>query len=298
MVKPGLRFRADAMLLLAALLWGSAFIPQRIAAQAGIGAFLFNGLRFLLGGLVLLPWIRSFRPSRTAGPVAARDMLRWASIAGALLVGASVCQQAGMQYTTAGNAAFLTGLYVVFVPVVMFAGWRNRIGWPTWAGALVATAGVYLLGVDGQFTIHLGDALELAGAVLWAMHVVVVGLAARQVPVFLFSVGQYFVAGVLNLALGLLLEAASLPVLANCWWAVVYVGIVSVAIGYTLQVFGQVHAPAADAAVLLSMEAVFAAVFGYLALGETLTPRQLLGCALILAAILIVQFKNVEPPSP
>ena len=239
---------------------------------AGLGAFLFNGLRFLLGAMILLPWVRPFR-------LPSRGFFRWASIAGILLVGASVCQQAGMKYTTAGSAGFLTGLYVVLVPVVMFVGWRQRIGWQTWAGALIAAAGVFLLGVDDQFRIQLGDALELVGAVLWALHVVVVGRAVKQVEVLLFSVGQYFVAGVLNTLLGLSWK----PIPCRCWqtaggpWSTS--GSFSVAIAYTLQAVGQKHAPAADAAIILSMEAVFAALFGYLLLHESLRPRQLLGCA-------------------
>jgi drug/metabolite transporter (DMT)-like permease len=274
--------------LLTALLWGSAFVPQRVAA-GHLGPFLFNGLRFLLGAIVLLPWVRPLRlPSKT--------FFRWALIAGTLLVGASVCQQAGMKWTTAGNAGFLTGLYVVLVPVVMFVGWRQRIGWQTWAGAMIATLGVYLLGVDDQFQIQYGDALEIIVAVLWALHVVIVGRAVKHVDVLVFSVGQYFVAGTLNVVIGLVLEADTLPGLAVCWWTVVYVGVVSVAIGYTLQAVGQKHAPAADAAIILSMEAVFAALFGYLLLHEVLTSRQLLGCALILAAMLVVQFKEAASP--
>jgi drug/metabolite transporter (DMT)-like permease len=323
---PALRFRSDALLLLAALIWGSAFVPQRLAA-AHLGAFLFNGLRFLLGGLILLPSIyrvtgvgsfhpdgapaqrvaatveseryrrrRWLRVKRAATGTARSSFCRWASIAGILLVGASVCQQAGMEYTTAGNAGFLTGLYVVLVPFVMLLGWRQRVGWQSWAGAAIATAGVFLLGVDDHFRIHPGDGLELCGAVLWALHVVIVGRAVRQLDVFLFSVGQYFVAGALGLLIGLVLERQTLPGLSDCWWAVVYVGVLSVAGGYTLQALGQKHAPAADAAIILSMEAVFAALFGYLFLNELLSSRQLLGCVLILAAIAVVQFKTEGSP--
>lgn len=270
--------------MLAALLWGSAFVPQRVAA-GHLGPFLFNGLRFLLGAAVLLPWVRPLRlPSRT--------FFRWAVTAGTLLVGASVCQQAGLKWTTAGNAGFLTGLYVVLVPLVVLVGWRQRTGWQTWAGAMVAALGVYVLGVGERFQIQYGDALEIIGAVLWAVHVVLVGRAVRHVGVLAFSVGQYVVAGVLNIAIGLPLEGGTLPGLAVCWWTVVYVGVVSVAIGYTLQAVGQKHAPAADAAIILSMEAVFAALFGYLLLDEVLTARQFLGCGLILAAMLVVQFKE------
>ncbi len=283
------RFRSDCLLLLAALVWGSAFVPQRLAA-VHLGAFLFNGLRFLLGALVLLPFVRSFRkPSR--------DFFRWASIAGILLVGGAAAQQAGLRYTTAGNAGFLTALYVVFVPVVVFLGWRKPLDWHTWAGALIATAGVCLLGIDDQFHLYAGDALEIVGAVIWAFHVVVVERAVKRVDVLLFSVGQYCVAGVLNLLLGMIFESHTLPGLAHCWWAVAYVGIFSVGLAYTLQAIGQQHAPAADAAIIFSMEAVFAALFGYLLLGETLNARQLLGCALILAAIVVVQFRVGGAPS-
>ncbi len=195
-----------------------------------------------------------------------------------------------MAYTTAGNAGFLTGLYVILVPVVMFVGWGQRMGWQSWAGAAIAAAGVFLLGADDQFRLHLGEILELVGALLWALHVVVVGRAVKQVEVLVFSVGQYLVAAALNIVLGMIVEADTLPALADCWWTV------SVAGGYTLQSLGQKYAPATDAAIILSMEAVFAALFGYLALNESLVLRQLLGCVLILAAIAVVQFKKTENP--
>ncbi len=286
---PGRRLRADLLLLLAALLWGSAFVPQRLAAPR-LGFFLFNGLRFLLGAAVLLPWLRmGKRQPLAVRNVAGTRRFFWALTAGILLVGAAACQQAGLKFTTAGNAGFLTGLYVVLVPVVLSVVWRQKMAWRSWAGALIAAAGVFLLSVDDRLRLGFGDALELAGAVLWALHVVVVGRAVTEVAVLLFSVGQYLVAGALNVVLGLALEAHTLPGLANCWWAVVYVGVFSVAAGYTLQAAGQKHAPAADAAIILSMEAVFAALFGHLLLGESLVARQLVGCAMILGAIAIVQ---------
>ena len=290
------RLRADLLLLLAALLWGSAFVPQRLAA-AHLGPFLFNGLRFLLGAAILLPWVQPRQwPSKS--------FFRWASVTGILLVGAAACQQAGLKYTTASKAGFLTGLYVVLVPVVLFAVWRQKMAWRSWAGALVATVGVFFLSMDDQFRFGLGeagfgDAMELVGALLWAFHVVIVGRAVTQVEVLLFSVGQYLVAGALSLILGLALESTTLPGLADCWLDIVYIAIFSVAAGYTLQAVGQKHAPAADAAIILSMEAVFAALFGYLLLGaaETLTARQLVGCAMILAAVVIVQQYGTQEPA-
>ncbi|MEI8376833.1 MAG: DMT family transporter [Planctomycetota bacterium] len=294
MTFPSRRLRADLLLLLAALLWGSAFVPQKHATDH-LGPFLFNGLRFLLGAAILLPWVRPRQwPSK--------NFFRWAAITGILLVGAAACQQAGLKYTTAGKAGFLTGLYVVLVPVVLFAVWRQKMAWRSWAGALVAAVGVFLLSMDDQFRFGLGeaglgDALVLVGAVLWAFHVVIVGRAVTQVEVLLFSVGQYLVAGSLNLILGLALEADTLPGLAYCWRDIVYIGIFSVAAGYTLQAVGQKHAPAADAAIILSLEAVFAALFGYLLLKESLGAWQLVGCALILAAVAIVQQYGTRDPA-
>jgi len=285
------RLRADLLLLLAALLWGSAFVPQKHATDH-LGTFLFNGLRFTLGAAILLPWVRPRRwPSKS--------FFYWSSIAGILLVAAAACQQAGMEFTTAGKAGFLTGLYVVLVPVVLFLFWREKMGWRSWAGAVVAAVGVMLLGVDDQFRLGFGDSLELVGAVVWAFHVVIVGRAVTHLEVLLFSVGQYMVAGALNLILGLALEFPTLPGLASCWLDIVYIAIFSVAAGYTLQAVGQKHAPAADAAIILSMEAVFAALFGYLLLGaaETLTARQLVGCAMILAAVVIVQQYGTQEPA-
>jgi drug/metabolite transporter (DMT)-like permease len=288
------RLRCDLLLLLASLLWGSAFVPQRLTAESHFGTFLFNGLRFLLGAAVLVPWAwPRLRPSR--------GLVSSTLPAGVLLVAASACQQDGMKSTTAGDAGFLTGLYVVLVPVVLFVVWRQKMAGRSWAGALVAAIGVFLLGVDDKFQLGIGNSLEVLGAFLWAFHVVIVGRAVRHVDALAFSAGQYLVAGMLNLSVGLALESQTLPRLADCWQHVVYTGVFSVAAGYTLQAIGQKQAPAADAAIILSMEAVFAALFGYLILGETLVPRQMAGCALILTAVVMVQnykSNSIRPGPP
>jgi drug/metabolite transporter (DMT)-like permease len=276
----GQRLRSDMLLLLAALLWGSAFVPQRLAT-ANLGTFLFNGFRFLLGAMILLPWVRPLR-----WPV--RSFYGWASLAGGLLVAAAACQQAGLAHTTAANAGFLTGLYVVMVPVVLLVGWRQSVAPRVWFAAVLAVVGVFLLSANRQFQIGYGDVWEVVGAVFWALHIVIVGRAVSRIDVLLFSVGQYLIAGLLSTLLGLVMEATTLPGVADCWWAIVYIAVFSVAAGYTLQAKGQKHAPAADAAILLSMEAVSAALFGYILLGESLTTRQLGGCVLIMAAIVIV----------
>lgn len=278
------RFRSDMILLTTALIWGTAFVAQRVAAQH-LGTFWFNALRFVLGGVLLLPFAHLPRQlNRRSWP--------WMFAAGSILFVSSVLQQAGLAYTTAGNAGFITSLYVVFVPVLLLLIWRRRSHWLSWVAALVAVGGAWLLSSGGRsFSLSLGDSIELVGAVGWAFHVIVVGKGAQKVDALAFSVGQCFVAAAWNVVAALLFEPAGLSGLAVSWWAVAYVGVFSTAIGYTLQIVGQRHAPPADAALLLSLEAVFAALFGYLLLGEALGWVQVAGCGLILGAVVLVQLK-------
>jgi len=277
----GTRLKADLTLLLVAVIWGTSFVAQRVAA-AHIGPFLFNGVRFLLGALVLLPVVR-FRLELD------RKTWPWVAAAGLVMSLASVLQQAGMRWTTAGNAAFITGLYVVFVPLLLLIFWRQRVRTAVWAAALLAAGGIFLLSSGGQLRLAPGDGLELAGATMWGLHIIIIDRAMRRMEALPFSIGQFLAAGALQLILGLALEWRTAPGLVSAWWTVAWAGILSVAVGYTLQVVGQRHAPPADAALIVSLEAVFAVLAGYLLLGEKLRPEQWLGAGLIMSAILLAQ---------
>jgi drug/metabolite transporter (DMT)-like permease len=240
-----------------------------------------------VGGLVLLPLVK-FRPRIE------RRLLPWVALAGTVLFVASFLQQAGMQYTTAGNAGFITGLYVVLVPVLMVFFLRKRVTWVTWAAALVATIGTLLLSTGGEFKLNPGDALELLGAAAWAVHVLLVGWLARRVDVMSFVIGQNLVSALLNLVFAGFADLGTLPGLLPAGWAVLYTGIFSVGVGYFLQGVGQKHASPTDAALILSLESVFAVIFGFLFLNERLQPVQLLGCGLIMAAIVWIQLRPVD----
>lgn len=279
------RLKADLALFLVAVIWGSAFVAQRVAALHE-SVFVFNGLRFLLAAFVILPFIRPrWKPDRKT--------ILLVIVAGAILFAGSALQQAGMRYTTAGNAGFITGLYVVFVPVILGIFWRERPHWLIWIAVLFAALGVFFLSTSGEtFRQRRGDDLELAGALFWALHVIVIAKFAPQVSILQFAAGQNLVCGALNLLTGLLVEYPQPGQLAGLWWSIAYAGIISVGIGYTLQVAAQRYTPATDAALIMSAEAVMAALFGYLLLGETLNPVQLVGCALIMAAILLAQARN------
>ncbi|MDR3574456.1 MAG: DMT family transporter [Anaerolineaceae bacterium] len=275
------RLRSDLILLLVALIWGTAFVAQRLGAVHS-GIFVFNGLRFLLATLVMLPFIRFHWKVD-------RQVLPLVMLAGLLLFAGSAFQQAGLQFTTAGNAGFITTLYVVLVPILLLLFWRQAVSWLAWVAAILAVAGGWLLSTSGTFHVAPGDGLELVGSLLWAFHVILIGKLARRMQPLYLAIGQSFVAGILSLAVGLFFETHTVSQIAGSWLPILYLGIISTAVAFTLQIVGQRHSPATDAAIIMSMEAVFAAISGYLFLGEILQTIQVIGCAMIFVAILLAQ---------
>lgn len=285
-----MRLKADLTLLFVAIIWGSAFVAQRIAAQYN-SVYLFNGARFVIGALVLAPFV-------WRKPLGARQWF-WMVAAGVILFIASALQQLGILTTTASNAGFITSLYVVLVPFALFVGWREKPGWLALVAVLMAVFGAYLLSTGGvSFQIRPGDALELAGAFFWALHVVLLGKFATRFDAFQFSAGQFIVAGALNLAVGLFVEDplafGELPLLGS----LLYTAFFSVVLGYTLQVWGQRHTPPTDAALIMSLEAVFATLFGWLFLNELLSPVQFTGCLLIFGGVLLAQVPALSKTEP
>ncbi len=281
-----MRLKADLTLLFVALLWGFGFLAQSIAAGQ-VGALLFNSARWLLGALVMLPLVK-FKLKVN------RDNLPWMLVAGFVLFMGSGLQQAGLEFTTVGNAGFITGVYVVLIPILLTLFWRERISKMIWAAAAATAVGVYLLSMGGPLQLNMGDLLMLLGAFMWALHVIVIGKAVKNVPVLDFVIGQNIFCGLLNLVSGLAFQSDTLPGLLPNWLPILYLSLISTAVGFTLQAYGQRHAPPADAAIILSMEAVFAALIGWIFLHEQLTLLQLLGCALILAAIIFSQVITIR----
>jgi len=280
-----MRLKADSTLFLISIIWGSAFVAQRVAGQMG-SVYLFNGFRYLLAALVVLPFVG--RDTISSLP---KNQYKWMAIAGFLLFIASALQQAGMVYTTAGNAGFITSLYVVLIPIVLFIFWREKSHWLMTVAFILAGAGAFLLSTGGRFEVRAGDALELVGALFWALHVIVLGKFASKFESMSFSVGQLLVCGVLNLGVGFVVE----PMISfngTILFAIAYTAFFSLGLCYTLQVWAQRHTPPADAALLLSLESVFAVLSGWLLLDEKLAAIQILGCALIFVAVLLSQFKE------
>ncbi|MFC6672566.1 DMT family transporter [Marinobacterium aestuariivivens] len=282
--------KANLVLLLVAAIWGLAFVAQRVGMEH-LGPFGFNAARFGLGALSLIPLTLLFRAR--AGQARPSGLLRGGLLAGSLLFCGASFQQAGLQYTTAGNAGFITGLYIVLVPLAtLLLGQAVSRG--IWAGALLALAGLYLLSINEDLVINRGDLLELIGAGFWAAHVLAIGRLAPKVDGLRLSIIQFLVCALLCLLCALLFESDSLSLtsLAQSWQPIAYAGLLSVGVAYTLQVYAQKHTPAAHAAIIMSLEAVFAAFGGWLLLQETLAGRALLGCGLMLAGMLLAQLPS------
>ena len=277
--------RADLLLLLTAFIWGFAFVAQRMGMEY-VGPYLFNAARFALGCLPLLPFVTQ----NASGPLLPH-LLRAAPgslLAGLFLFAGSSLQQVGIVYTTAGKAGFITGLYVILVPILGLA-LGQQSGRTTWLGALVATTGLYLLSVEPPFSIAYGDALVLIGALFWAGHVLIIGPFAQQIDWAALAFLQFLTCSLLSFGVALAVEPVAWQPLVDAAWPVFYGGVLSVGVAYTLQVVAQRQAPASHAAIILSLETVFAALGGWWLLSEAMSLRGLAGCGLMFGGMLVSQ---------
>jgi len=281
------RIQANLVLLLAGAMWGMGFVAQS-TAMGTIGPFLFTGVRFMLATLVVLPFaIREARQAETR--LTARNWLAFLWI-GLLMLGAIVTQQIGLMSTTVTNSGFLTGLYVVMTPlfgVVLFRHWPHPVVWPA---ALTALAGIWFLSGGAIEHLTFGDWLTVLAAALCALQVIFIARAAAGTgrPITL-AVTQFAVCSAVGLTVALFHEPMSMHAVRVTMPEIIYSGIVSGGIAFTLQVIGQRYTSAPQAAIFLSSEALFAALFGALILGERLPGSGFLGCGLIFGAILAVE---------
>lgn len=300
------RLKADLILLLAAFVWGSGFVAQRYAAFQ-IDTFTFNGWRFLIGAVVIFAVttiLNRRNPGSRRAPVP-RWQIPWMILAGALLFAAAGLQQAGLATTTISNASFITGLYVVLVPVIISLVWRQQVSWQTWAAVVLSVFGVMLLSLQSELRIVSGDALEMASAVMWSLQIILVGWLSKQgADVLHFSIVEFATCGVLNLGVAAVLHGglpggeallSGTPEMNMTILAIVYSALFPIAMGFSLQIAGQRHAPTTDASLIMSSEAVFGTLFGFMILGEALTPQQIAGCIVIMAAIVLAQIRTSKP---
>ncbi len=292
--------KANILLLITAAIWGSAFVAQRVGMDY-IGPFTFSGIRFLIGSAVLVPlaiWLNYRLKGKASANEAVKSdnsseekgisLIMGSVIAGTVLfIGASL-QQVGLVYTTAGKAGFITSLYIVLVPIMGIA-LKQKAGFGIWLGALFALVGLYLLSITSDFTLEYGDFLMLIGAFFWAGHVLVIGWLAPKHDAIKLSIIQFFVCGVLSMLVALVYETIVWANVMLAMDSILFAAIMSTGIAYTLQVIAQQDAKPSHAAIILSGEAMFAVLAGWLILGEILTTRGMIGCALIMVGMLVSQ---------
>jgi drug/metabolite transporter (DMT)-like permease len=284
------RTQANLLLTLAALIWGSAFVVQQIGT-GNLGTISFTGARFLLGALVVLPFaVRQFRRvERGERPFQRRD---WFGLiaTGLVLCTAAVLQQHGILRTSVANAGFLTAVYVPLVPIIGLLFLRRRVHWSVWPASCGCLAGTYIMSGAQGFDFRLGDLWVLSSTLFWAVHVILVGIMAwRTRAPLVVATTQFLVCGLTGLVVGILVEQPTLADFLGALYGICYVGVFSVGLAFTMQVVGQRFTPAADAAIILSSETVFAALAGFIFLDERLAAVRIAGAGLILCSILAVE---------
>lgn len=295
------KLKGNLILLLTAFIWGTSFIAQSKGVE-DITPLAFNGIRSLLGGIVLLPVIAmlDFARRKKGESVYKIDktLITGGIICGIFLCLASTLQTAGMVYTSPGKSGFITALYMVIVPIVgLFIG--KKPSPVIWLSVLIAVCGLYLMCIDSSFDINKGDVLTLFCAVLFTGHIMAIDYFSPKVDGVKLACLQFFVCGVLNIICMFLFEKPSLSPILGCWASIGYSGIMSCGVAYTLQIVGQKYTDPTSASILMSLESVFATLstvvlvaLGWQLTGGALTQREILGCILMFIAILLVQLPD------
>lgn len=286
---------ANLVLLVTAAIWGFAFVAQQIGMEH-IGPFTYNGIRFALGSISLIPLMLYWdkRKKETGGPAhPSPSAVRIGILAGCILFFGASLQQIGLLYTTAGKAAFITGLYTVLVPIAgIFL--KQRTNLITWLSCMLAVSGLFFLCVKEDFTMSSGDLLELAGSFFWTAHIILIDHYSAKVDTLKLAGVQFATCAALSLLTAIAWETITWDGVLLAGIPILYGGLLSVGIAYTLQIVGQKYAEPAHASIILSMETVFATIGGYLFLQEILGVRELWGCALMLGGMLLSQLKSLS----
>lgn len=278
---------ANTLLLITAAIWGFGFVAQ-VMGMNYLDPYAFIGLRFLLGAVSLIPVIYFVHKRMPLEVTNKRELWLGCAVLGVILFIAGSLQQVGLLYTTASNAGFITGTYMVIVPILGLI-LKYQTGVNTWLGCFLAAFGLYLLSVKEGLTMGYGDGLQLLGAVFWAAHIMAIDHFIKRSPALLLAFGQFLMCGILALCVSSVLETTTFEAVANAVNVLIYAGIITVGVAYTLQVVAQNDTKPTHAAIILSLEAVFGAVGGALLLDEALSQREMLGCAIMLCGMIVSQ---------
>ena len=293
------------LLFLTALIWGVAFVAQSVAMDY-IGPYTFNAVRSLLGGIVLVPCVFLFGqkkksvkdevPSKGTAIDRPGNMITGGLLCGIMLFLSTTLQQVGIQYTTVAKAGFITALYIILVPILgIFL--KKRVSFQIWISVLIAIIGLYLLCMKGSFHLGQGDFLMLVCSLCFALHILVIDHFTDKVGGVKLSCIQFFVCGLLSCILMFLFEKPAVSDILSAWLPIVYAGVFSSGVAYTLQIIGQKGTDPTIASLILSLESVVSVLAGWIILGQSLTPREILGCLLMFGAIILAQVAPVQKAS-
>ena len=295
------RLLANGLLLVAAVIWGTTFVVQQVGT-GGLEAITFTGARMLVGALFILP-AAFFQFRKVDGGDHPFTIMDWGGIifTGAALFTAAVLQQQGIFFTTVTNAGFLTVFYVPLVPIISLLVLKRRVHWSVWPAAVCTVVGTYIMTGAQQLNLQVGDLLVLGSSLFWAIQVILVGrMAVRTGAPLVVACGQFLVCGVIGIIVGIIVEQPVPGDFTGALFGILYAGLLSVGVGFTLQAVAQRYTHEADAGIILSSETVFAACAGAIFLGERLSVSETMGAMLILAGILAVQllprqYSRVKP---
>ena len=289
------KIRNSILLLLTAVIWGTAFVAQSVGMDY-IGPFTFNAARFLIGGTVLIPLIvyRSKKnpllKNQTLEEKRKNQKTAWIGgvCCGIALCGASLLQQMGIQHTTVGKAGFITTLYIIIVPLIeLFFG--KKIAKKIWLGAVMAVIGLYLLCINENFSIGKGDFLILVCAILFAIHILIIDHFSPKADGVVLSAIQFFVSGFISVIGAILVENPNPAAMLDAIVPILYAGVMSCGVAYTLQVIGQKNISPTVASMILSLESVISVLAGWIILGEALSAKEIVGCVIVFMAVVLVQ---------
>ena len=283
--------KSNLLLLLTAVIWGFAFVAQR-AGMEFIGPFAFNAIRFALGSVSLIPLLiinrRRNNQSENLFHFKNKYFIKGGLILGVVLFLGSTFQQTGLVYTSAGKSGFITGLYIILVPIFgLLIGQKTSLF--TWLGAMTAVIGLYLLSVTEDLSMNIGDILVLTSAVFWAVQILIIGFLSTRTDAIQLAFYHFVICSFLSFIASLITEVTTLSRILEALIPILYAGICSVGIAYTLQIIAQRKAHPANAAIIMSLEAVFAVIGGWLILSESIPLRGLIGCAFMLAGMILSQ---------
>ncbi len=281
---------SEILLFLAAIVWGFAFVAQKIGMES-IGPMAYNGIRFLLGSASLLPVIYFFDKKTNSKHSSKQELLKAGIISGFVLFAAASIQQIGIVYTTAGNAGFITSIYVILVPILGLL-FKQVVNIQTWIGAVIALIGLYFLSASEGLTLVIGDTLVLGSAFFWAAQVLLASYYASKVNILKLAAVQFALTGFLSLLISFFTETYELQNIYDAIIPILYGGVLSVGLAFTLQLVAQKNVIPSHAAIILSTESLFAAIGGWLLLNEKLTPIEIMGAALMLTGVILSQLKR------